>query len=282
MKIKEYQAAYSFRRKNEIFNNEIYPLISSKKFSVGKLNANNQLQQRYTAMHGFAYGVIPIFADSYENKQLNKSVPINKVNAGDRIYGRSGRFNDIKQLGKRIRRFVFKIFWPSVRSILDSKDVKTMVKDGNDEDDMIDEFNNRLNRPKANVISGLMADENIHVKTHLSNLGDVDVLKKETDSKGKETIVLKSLTETFESINRARDDDINIYLDAHYGSMDADDAKQMYEKAIENPNDMKFSVGSWQCCQAMCCRRVHVLRLMRRAEWIWQPCRHYKCKGWSH
>ena len=69
-----------------------------------------------------------------------------------------------------------------MRSILDSKDVKTMVKDGNDEDDMIDEFNNRLNRPKANVISGLMADENIHVKTHLSNLGDVDVLKKETDS----------------------------------------------------------------------------------------------------
>ena len=245
MKIKEYQAAYSFRRKNEIFNNEIYPLISSKNFRVGKLNANNQLQQRYTAMHGFAYGVIPIFADSYENKQLNKSVPINKVNAGDRIYGRSGRFNDIKQLGKRIRRFVFKIFWPSVRSILDSKDVKTMVKDGNDEDDMIDEFNNRLNRPKANVISGLMADENIHVKTHLSNLGDVDVLKKETDSKGKETIVLKSLTETFESVIRARDNDITSYLDTHYGSMDADDAKQMYEKAIENPNDMNYSTSPW-------------------------------------
>jgi hypothetical protein len=44
MKIKEYQTSYSFRRKNEIFDEEIFPLINSKKIRVGKINANNQLQ----------------------------------------------------------------------------------------------------------------------------------------------------------------------------------------------------------------------------------------------
>ena len=100
--------------------------------------------------------------------------------------------------------------------------------------------NNRLNRPKANVISGLMPDENIYVGTHLTNLGDVDVLEKKDRFKRKRNYSFEIVDGNIESIIRARDNDINIYLTTHYGSMDAEDAKRMYESAIENPSDTKW------------------------------------------